>query len=83
MAKVRGNFVAVRPRVIEQRRGGAPVTAYQCAYIPAQDEHNFPAVINVSLEVFGLLQSKAPGESVEFAYIETPPYGDRLVIQVA
>lgn len=79
MPKVKGTLVAVRPRVIKTKSG--EVRAYQAAYIPQGDEHGFPSVINVTDEVFGSMSSSADsGVDVTMTFIETPPYGDRLVI---
>lgn len=80
MAKVKGILVAARPRTIETRRGVNQ--SYQVAYVPTTDEHGFPAVMNVSLEVYGQLQALGGGEQIELEYIETPPYNDKLAIKL-
>jgi hypothetical protein len=80
MPKVRGQFVAVRSRMIKTRNG--ETQSFQAAYIPSSDEHGFPAVINVDLGVFGMLQNLNVGSDIELTYVETPPYGDKFAVKV-
>lgn len=79
MGLIRGKLLAVRPKTITSRRGEhQSFQSFQVAYIPAEDAHGFPAVMNCGHDVFEELQG-LQGSTVELRYIETPPYGDKLV----
>jgi len=83
MPKVRGTLVAYREREIENSRRGTSFKAKQLAYIPHTDPDGFPAVLNCDDGTFAALDKVTAGELIELTFIETPPYGDKLVVNVA
>jgi hypothetical protein len=80
MPKLRGSYLAHRQKEIPNSRRGTSFPAVQLAYIPLNEESGFPAVVNVAADVAAQLDKLTAGESLDMVTIETPPYGDVLVV---
>lgn len=83
MSKIRGTYLSHRSKAIPNSRRGTSFSTVQLAYIPQSDPDGFPAVLNVDASVSGVLDKLAAGQLIEGVLIQTPPYGDSLVTELA
>lgn len=73
-----GSFIARRKREVVVKNNKKLI--YELAYFPVGSD--FPAVVKVVDDVFGIASAFAVGELIRMMVVETPVYGDKLAVAV-